>query len=455
MSLALKRLLALLLNLSLLALVGGIVGFKLGAPAVGTWIGALLGAAWAGWRDACRAVRLVDWMRGNMEAQAPRDGELWGELAYRTERALLHSEQRTQLERRRREEFLDAIEASPNGVLLLDADEQIVWLSQVAAVHLGLDPVRDLGQRITNLVRAPAFVAALQSGSTEPLLMMSGSLPAQLSLSVLVRSYGTVGQRLVLTQDVTERQRNEAMRRDFVANVSHEIRTPLTVLAGFVETMATLPLGAEDRERMLQLMTQQTRRMQTLVTDLLTLARLEGSPQPAPDDWHPAAELLEQVGVEVAALSRGRHLIRHPDASDEAVASVEIAGNASELLSAMTNLASNAVRYTPEEGRITVVWALRPGGGALFEVCDSGIGIARDHLPRLTERFYRVDGSRSRETGGTGLGLSIVKHVVQRHGAELSIDSQPGQGSTFCILFPASRIRVRRPVAASPQLLRL
>ena len=193
MSLALKRLLSLLLSLSLLALVGGVVGLKLGAPVLGTWAGALLGAAWAGWRDARRAGRLMRWMRGNMEAEAPRDGELWGELAYRTERALLQRDQRMQLERRRREEFLSAIEASPNGVLLLDADEQIVWLSQVAAVHLGLDPERDIGQRITNLVRTPAFVAALQSGSTEPLLM-AGSQPAQLLLSVLVRRYGSVGQ---------------------------------------------------------------------------------------------------------------------------------------------------------------------------------------------------------------------------------------------------------------------
>ena len=450
MSLALKRLLSLLLSLSLLALVGGVVGLKLGAPVLGTWAGALLGAAWAGWRDARRAGRLMRWMRGNMEAEAPRDGELWGELAYRTERALLQRDQRMQLERRRREEFLRAIEASPNGVLLLDADEQIVWLSQVAAVHLGLDPERDIGQRITNLVRTPAFVAALQSGSTEPLLM-AGSQPAQLLLSVLVRRYGSVGQRLVLTQDVTERQRNEAMRRDFVANVSHEIRTPLTVLAGFVETMATLPLGPDDRERMLQLMTQQTRRMQTLVTDLLTLARLEGSPQPAPDDWHPVADLIEQIGVETQGLSRGRHLIRLPGTGDADLAGVELAGNLSELLSAMTNLASNAVRYTPDEGRISIGWQLRPGGGAVFEVKDSGIGIARDHLPRLTERFYRIDGSRSRETGGTGLGLSIVKHVVQRHGAELTIDSQIGQGSTFRILFPASRVRVHRAVAEAAQ----
>ena len=437
MSLALKRLLVLLRDLSLLAMLGGVAGLKLGAPVLGTWIGALLGAAWAGWRDARRAGRLMRWMRGDMEAAAPRDGELWGELAYRTERALLLRERALQAERERLAEFLSAIDASPNGVLLLGADEQIVWLSQVAAVHLGLDRERDLGQRITNLVRAPAFVSTLQSGSAEPVLMNGRAL--QQMLSVLVRRYGQ-GQCLVLTQDVTERLRNEAMRRDFVANVSHEIRTPLTVLAGFVETMATLPLGPDDRERMLQLMTQQTRRMQTLVTDLLTLARLEGSPQPAPDDWHPVADLIEQIGVETQGLSRGRHLIRLPGTGYADLAGVELAGNLSELLSAMTNLASNAVRYTPDEGRISIGWQLRPGGGAVFEVKDSGIGIARDHLPRLTERFYRVEGQKSGERLGTGLGLAIVKHSQNRHQAQLHIKSEVGKGSRFTARFPASRV---------------
>ena len=446
MSLALKRLLVLLRDLSLLAMLGGVAGLKLGAPVLGTWIGALLGAAWAGWRDARRAGRLMRWMRGDMEAAAPRDGELWGELAYRTERALLLRERALQAERERLAEFLSAIDASPNGVLLLGADEQIVWLSQVAAVHLGLDRERDLGQRITNLVRAPAFVSTLQSGSAEPVLMNGRAL--QQMLSVLVRRYGQ-GQCLVLTQDVTERLRNEAMRRDFVANVSHEIRTPLTVLGGFVETMATLPLGEEERARMLTMMSQQTARMQTLVADLLTLARLEGSPQPPPGDWHAVADLLERIGIEVEGLSRGRHRLVLPDPEDAALQGVEIAGSLGELMSAMTNLASNAVRYTPDGGRIEIAWTCREGGGAVFEVRDSGIGIAPEHLPRLTERFYRVDGSRSRETGGTGLGLSIVKHVVQRHGAELTIDSQPGHGSTFRILFPASRVHCR---AAAPAL---
>ena len=428
---------------------GEFIGELFGRPFIGVFAGVACGAMLVGLLDGLRARRLLNWLRRGSDGDAPRGVGMWGEFGYRIDKALRLRDRAEQRERQRLQNFLAAIEASPNGVMMVGAAEQIEWMSRVAAEHFGLDPQRDRLQRVTNLVRAPAFVAYLHGGQFDEPIAMTGP-DGRRSLSVLVRPYGD-GAKLVLSQDVTERERNDGMRRDFVANVSHEIRTPLTVLAGFVETMATLPLGPDDRERMLQLMTQQTRRMQTLVTDLLTLARLEGSPQPAPDDWHPVADLIEQIGVETQGLSRGRHLIRLPETGGADLAGVELAGNLSELLSAMTNLASNAVRYTPDEGRISIGWQLRPGGGAVFEVKDSGIGIARDHLPRLTERFYRIDGSRSRETGGTGLGLSIVKHVVQRHGAELTIDSQIGQGSTFRILFPASRVRVHRAVAEAAQ----
>jgi len=246
--------------------------------------------------------------------------------------------------------------------------------------------------------------------------------------------------RLVLTQDITERERTEAMRRDFVANVSHEIRTPLTVLAGFVETIASLPLTEVERERVLGLMMQQTTRMTTLVEDLLTLAKLEGSPRPTCDRRTPVARLLSQVESEARGLSSGRHTLRFA-----AQGSDELAGNESEWTSAIANLVSNAVRYTPAGGTITVGWTHRPDGNAEIEVKDTGPGIGREHIGRLTERFYRVDGSRSRETGGTGLGLSIVKHVVQRHGGELDIQSELGRGSTFRIVVPAARVRPLTP----------
>jgi two-component system phosphate regulon sensor histidine kinase PhoR len=254
-------------------------------------------------------------------------------------------------------------------------------------------------------------------------------------LSVSVRAYGD-RQCLMLTQDITERERADAMRRDFVANVSHEIRTPLTVVAGFVETLANLPLSETERTRVLTLMTQQTQRMQSLVGDLLTLARLEGSPRPPADAWLPLARLGAAVELDARGLSVGRHVLSF-DWGD----GVELAGSESELLSAITNLVSNAVRYTPESGRIGVAWRRRADGAGEIAVRDTGPGIAAEHLPRLTERFYRVDGSRSRDTGGTGLGLAIVKHVAQRHAGELLIESTPGSGSCFTLVLPAARVR--------------
>lgn len=396
--------------------------------------GGAIGVALVAMLDTARGYRLINWLRGSQEQQAPRDAGFWGELGYRVERSIRLREQGLAQERLRLEQFLSAIEASPNGVLMLDASDQIVWCNSVSADHFGLDPQRDRRQRITNLVRAPAFVAYLQQEQFAEAVSFPNPR-GDGTLSVLLRPYGE-GMKLVLSQDITDRERNEAMRRDFVANVSHEIRTPLTVLAGFIETMSNLPLTEVERKRVLELMTQQTKRMQTLVSDLLTLAQLEGSPRPSADRWVALAPLLAQVESDARALSAGKHTIEFATAGP-----AELAGAPAELLSAVNNLVNNAVRYTPEGGRIDVRWQILPDGSGELSVADTGLGIEREHLPRLTERFYRVDGSRSRDTGGTGLGLSIVKHVVQRHGAELLIDSEPGKGSRFRLVFPALRVR--------------
>jgi two-component system phosphate regulon sensor histidine kinase PhoR len=393
--------------------------------------------------DTLGAHRLMRWLRGSQEGTAPRGRRFWGEVGYRVERALRLREKALEQERQRLTQFLSAIEASPNGVLLIDARDQIEWCNSVAADQLGLDPLRDRQQRVTNLVRAPAFVAHLQGGRFGEVLTIPSPRGAG-TLSVLVRSYGE-GQKLVLTQDITERERNDAMRRDFVANVSHEIRTPLTVLAGFVETMNNLPLTEAERKRVLGLMKQQTDRMQNLVGDLLTLAQLEGSPRPAPDHWVALAPLMLRVEADAQSLSGGRHALQVRIEDGE----VALAGNESELFSAIANLAHNAVRYTPEGGRIEVLWRARPDGGGEVEVRDTGIGIAKEHLPRVTERFYRVDGSRSRDSGGTGLGLAIVKHVMQRHGGELDVQSELGKGSSFRLVFPSSRVRRQASQAAA------
>jgi two-component system phosphate regulon sensor histidine kinase PhoR len=348
--------------------------------------------------------------------------------------------------RARLEEFLIALENSPNGVVLVDERGRIEWCNQTAATHFGFDAQRDRLQYIGNLVRDPAFAEYMASWNytRDVVLTMPVAASSPLKLSVQAHPYAG-SRRLVLSRDVTAIEQAEAMRRDFVANVSHEIRTPLTVLAGFVETLQNLPLEADERGRYLQMMSQQAQRMQTLVNDLLTLSKLEGSPPPGIGEWLPAAMLQAQCEQEARSLSgvlsptRPHQFVFHP------APPLEVSGSASELQSAMSNLLSNAVRYTPGGGCIEARWQVLRDGRAEFSVKDSGPGIAPEHIARLTERFYRVDRSRSRETGGTGLGLAIVKHVVNRHGAELRVDSVEGSGSTFSITFPASRVRL--PVA--------
>jgi len=249
------------------------------------------------------------------------------------------------------------------------------------------------------------------------------------------------GRSLMLSRDITALEQAEAMRRDFVANVSHEIRTPLTVLAGFVETLQSLSLEEEERSRYLGLMELQAQRMQTLVSDLLTLSRLEGSPPPPSGEWVSVQVLMAQCEQDAHDLSsvlwkRPQELVFEVDGP------LEIAGSSLELHSAMSNLIGNAIRYSPQDKPIVVRWSVQKDGGAVFSVVDQGQGIAPEHIPRLTERFYRVDRSRSRETGGTGLGLAIVKHVAQRHGGELSIESTLGKGSRFAICLPVNRVRM-------------
>lgn len=415
--------------------------------ALGAWLGegrpwaaaagaVLLLAAWAlGHARASQAV--LNWLRQETLPEPPRLPSGWAELAYRVHRRSRAEAQALELERQRQAHLLSAIEASPNGVMLLEQGDHIEWCSRRAATHLGLDAQRDVGQRVTNLVRHPQFVARLALGDdAEPALFSVGG---DHWVSAQVARYGE-NSRLVLTQDVTTLERTEAMRRDFVANVSHEIRTPLTVVAGFVETLRDLPLQPAERERVVALMHTQTQRMQALVADLLALAQLEGSERPGSEDWWPLGAWLEECLATAKALSAGRHRFEI-----EPAAPLEVAGSHHELLSALSNLLSNAVRYTPDQGLIILRTQAQPNGQLQVQVHDSGIGIPREHLPRLTERFYRVDQSRSRNTGGTGLGLAIVKHVMQRHGGELEVSSELGKGSTFTLVLPSSRVRAAAP----------
>ncbi|MDL2338934.1 MAG: phosphate regulon sensor histidine kinase PhoR [Pseudomonadota bacterium] len=443
------RLLATVLSVLLAATVGWLIGAVWQWPVIGALTGAVAGAFAYSLIDALRVQRFMHWLRHQGGEPAPRDAGFWGEVGYRVERSLRSLERQVDTEQNRLEQFLSAIEASPNGVVLLDENDQIVWCNSVGADHFGLDPQRDRMQAITNLVRAPIFVAYMQAGVFDEAVSFPGP-GARGTVSVLIRPYGD-GMKLVLSQDITERERNDSMRRGFVANVSHEIRTPLTVLSGFIETMSSLQLSEVERRRVIELMAQQAQRMLLLVGDLLTLAQLEGSPRPAADRWVPVQPLLKQVHSSAEALSAGRHTLLFSDPSISEGGGDLIAGAEQELHSAVSNLVNNAIRYTPTGGVVQVSWSIRGDGVGELEVRDSGIGIAREHLPRLTERFYRVDGSRSRDTGGTGLGLSIVKHVAQRHGGELEIRSEPGKGSSFKLTFPAARVRAAARPGELPQ----
>lgn len=415
---------------------------EVGHEEAGALIAALLGAyAWL-LINLLRGMQLLRWLR--LGAQQPfRLGHgLWAQAAERIRR-LMRARERLQAQSEiRLQGFLDAFQDSPYGIILLDDQDRIEWVNQTASTHFGLDPVRDKLQHLGNLVRDPAFTAYFASHDYRRELRMTGNpTPGAklLRLSVHLHAYGE-GRSLLLSRDITAVEQTEAMRRDFVANVSHEIRTPLTVLTGFVETMQTLPLDEGERQHYLELMAQQSQRMQSLVKDLLMLSQLEGSPPPTTQEWVSVQKLLAQCEQDAQNLSlvlwQREHNL-HVDSGGDA----QIAGASAELYSAMFNLVNNAIRYTPIRQRIDITWQRKADGSAVFAVKDTGAGIAPEHLPRLTERFYRVDRSRSRETGGTGLGLAIVKHVAQRHGAELSIESIPGKGSTFSITFPAQRVR--------------
>ncbi|MBY4896239.1 phosphate regulon sensor histidine kinase PhoR [Cupriavidus sp. AU9028] len=358
---------------------------------------------------------------------------LWGEVYYRLHRLVKRWRMQVLQVEQQHTRFIQAIQASPNGVLMLDDADQIEWCNEVAELHFGLNARRDVRQRITHLIRRPEFVQYLMlQRYDEPLQMRDMGEHKQNVIAVQVLPYGD-NRKLVLTQDITKLENTEAMRRDFVANVSHELKTPLTVLTGFLETMRDLPVSPEDQRRYVDMMLTQSMRMQHIVEDLLALAKLESDMQPPSQDRIDIAAVVQHLVHDAEALSQGRHAI-----DTEIDPTVGIRGTHSELMSAFGNLVTNAIRYTPAGGRICICLDWQHGH-AVFAVKDTGLGIDAEHIPRLTERFYRVDRSRSRDTGGTGLGLAIVKHVLSRHHAELRISSEVGKGSVFRVVFPTDR----------------
>jgi len=413
-----------------LALVVGSIYGVTGALAVAT-AGALAIIVWNLWQLGA----LARWASGPIEAPVPEGRGTWA-LAYAAlyHRVRLRSARQRDL-RLALERFVSGAKALPEGVVVLNASDRIEWANPRAEAHLGLDLKHDSGAPIVNLVRHPAFVQYLAVGDFSEAVIIQSTRESALTLSLQIVPFG-VEEKLLMSRDITRLEAVARVRRDFIANVSHELKTPLTVLAGFIETLTDVEMDERQRQRCLALMGEQSKSMQRLVEDLLTLSALESEQSPVNESEFAIVPLLLAVSSDAKALSGGRHevtLTIHDAAT--------VLGSREELLSAFGNLVSNAVRYTPDGGRIALEWRVTADGGE-FTVADSGIGIAPEHVPRLTERFYRVDRSRSRATGGTGLGLAIVKHVLIRHQGDLIVDSEVGQGSRFTVRLPLRRIRI-------------
>lgn len=390
-------------------------------------------------KDLWKGQKITQWLRHNSVKEPPQMDGIWGDLIDRMRRILNEQRKQTKNEAQKLQDFLLAIQASPNGVVLIDPEGRIEWCNQTAALHLGMDAKRDLMQHVVHLVRDPVFKKYFSSESHDGEAIIdgrSGSLQKTVKLSVQLHHYGE-NRQLLLTRDVTTMAQAEVMRRDFVANVSHEIRTPLTVMSGFIETLQSLNLNKDEQDKYLDMMSVQASRMQDLVNDLLILSQLEGSTLPSVSEPVSLQGLMSSIESEARGLSSSQLFENEvPQTIQfETPEGVQLSGANKELHSAVSNLVNNAVRYTPSGGLVTSSWTLLPDQRIQFSVTDTGPGIASEHLPRLTERFYRVDRSRSRESGGTGLGLAIVKHVMQRHGGELKIESELGKGSKFTLIF--------------------
>ncbi|MEY3223849.1 MAG: hypothetical protein RL565_39 [Pseudomonadota bacterium] len=365
----------------------------------------------------------------------PLPSGFWEEVFFRLQRLVRNLKQEIRTVEKQHDRFIEAFQASPNGILMLDDQDQIEWCNAIAERFFGLNFKRDVLQRINFLIRRPEFIQYLNRRQFEdPLLLERMGVDANLSLMIQAFPFGQK-RHLLLVQDVTDLQKADAMRRDFVANVSHEMRTPITVLMGFLETIQSLDIDKQQRDQYFEMMMSQAQRMKSLVEDLLTLANLEANTLPAPLQEIKVDTLMALVRNDAEALSQGRHALNF-----EIATPCNLMGEEREILSAFSNLVSNAIRYTPDVGAVTAKWAVNNQGYGEFSVTDTGPGIASEHLSRLTERFYRVDRSRSRDTGGTGLGLAIVKHIANRHQAQLLIESTPGKGSTFTLRFPKDRI---------------
>ncbi len=387
--------------------------------------------------------RLHQWLLSDKSGELPDIGGPWGDVFNEARKLVRRSQQRTDELTDALTRFQSAAAAMPDAMIILNEHEEIDWANPPAATLLGIHYPRDTGLRLINLLRKPELTEYLRRGNySEPVDIDSPGTP-ELFLSLQIVPFGIL-RKLIVARDITRLHRLEQMRRNFVANVSHELRTPITVLSGYIETMREMDqLHADELKKHLATMHEQAGRMQRLVDDLLMLSRLETAPPRQKDEIVDVSALLTGLREQAEIVSgEAKHRIEL-----QAESGLNLRGSREELHSAFMNLINNAVRYTPRAGAIQLTWFL-DAGAAKFCVTDSGEGIAPEHIPHLTERFYRVDSARSRASGGTGLGLSIVKHILLRHNAYLDVRSELGRGSTFCCVFSTDRI-VR---AAAPNL---
>lgn len=406
----------------------------LGMLTVGLWAGVSLGLAiYLAWH-LYQLYRLERWFRLDRKRNPPEGTGVWGQVYDHYYRL-----QQRHLQRKRKlasvlREFRNSTEAMPDGTVVVDKAGHIVWFNQAAQALIGLKGNHDLGQHIGNLLRIPEFIRELnRSHDPEPVEVESPIHPDRWLVLTLV-PYGE-GQQLLMIRDVTRLHRLERMRRDFVANASHELRSPLTVMQGYLEAMSEDPGLADVWTRPIGEMQHQTRRMTSIVNDLLELSRLETQEPDAARDEVDVRGLVARIREEALSLGYGPK-----DVTVEQADAARVLGSEKELYSAFSNLVFNAMRYTPEDGSVRIHWDVSPAGSGRFAVVDTGVGIEPRHIPRLTQRFYRVDSGRARRHGGTGLGLAIVKHVIQRHGGRLEIESRPGRGSTFRCIIPGDRV---------------
>lgn len=426
-------------------------GRLLGTVVVGCGVGWLLGNLWAGLAVALalhltwvltNLFRLEWWLRHRSYADPPDGGGVWGEIIAQIvrlhRRKRFHKQRFVQLMR----QLQRSTAALPNGVVILNAQREIVWFNRMAARLLNLRRTADLGMRIENLLREPEFVRYLAGQDYSNPVVIRQTPGEDCYLSLQVAPYGD-GQLLLLVSDVSRQMRLEAVRRDFVANASHELRSPLTVISGYLETLGQDPVLDPDMQAPVAEMRRQAERMTAIIRDLLELSRLEETNEVVGGEPIDIAALLSLLRKDVLARPLHPRDVRVRIDSD-----AQLMGDEPEIHSAFSNLVDNAAKYTPPEGSLEMRWWVDEEG-AHFAVSDTGMGIPPEHLPRITERFYRVDAGRSRATGGSGLGLAIVKHVLQRHGATLEVHSTVGVGSTFtCHFSPARVVTARVPNAA-------